>query len=190
MIDGDAKLARGVNTYPKIGDGVFLASADILAQMIGNSATKDEEINLSVGVIEAGNQSVTVKLPPEKLFGRHCGVFGATGGGKSWTIASLIERIKQEYGKAIIFDLTGEFCDMAGIDTIFAFEANVPNAQHVHFPYTEITEDDLFSLFRPSGQSQGPKLRDAIKSLKLVRAVGQNVPANTDSFAASTDSSP
>jgi hypothetical protein len=67
---------------------------------------------------------------------------------------------------------------MAGIDTIFAFEANVPNAQHVHFPYTEITEDDLFSLFRPSGQSQGPKLRDAIKSLKLVREVGQNVPAN------------
>jgi len=178
VIDGDAKLARGVNTYPKIGDGVFLASADILAQMIGNSATKDEEINLSVGVIEAGNQSVTVKLPPEKLFGRHCGVFGATGGGKSWTIASLIERIKQEYGKAIIFDPTGEFCDMAGIDTIFAFEANIPNAQHVHFPYTEITEDDLFSLFRPSGQSQGPKLRDAIKSLKLVRAVGQNIPAN------------
>lgn len=167
-----------MNTYPKIGDGVFLASADILAQMIGNSATKDEEINLSVGVIEAGNQSVTVKLPPEKLFGRHCGVFGATGGGKSWTIASLIERIKREYGKAIIFDPTGEFCGMAGIDTIFAFEANVPNAQHVHFPYTEITEDDLFSLFRPSGQSQGPKLRDAIKSLKLVRAVGQNVPAN------------
>jgi len=178
VIDGDAKLTRGVNTYPKIGDGVFLASADILAQMIGNSATKDEEINLSVGVIEAGNQSVTVKLPPEKLFGRHCGVFGATGGGKSWTIASLIERIKREYGKAIIFDPTGEFCGMAGIDTIFAFEANVPNAQHVHFPYTEITEDDLFSLFRPSGQSQGPKLRDAIKSLKLVRAVGQNVPAN------------
>lgn len=178
VIDGDAKLARGVNTYPKIGDGVFLASADILALMIGNSATKDDEINLSVGVIEAGNQSVTVKLPPEKLFGRHCGVFGATGGGKSWTIASLIERIKQQYGKAIIFDPTGEFCDMADIDTIFAFEANVPNAQHVHFPYTEITEDDLFSLFRPSGQSQGPKLRDAIKSLKLVRAVGQNVPAN------------
>lgn len=176
VTDGDTKLARGVNAYPKIGDGVFLASADTLAQMIGKSATRVGEINIPVGMIEAGGGSVTVDLPPEKLFGRHCGIFGATGGGKSWTIASLIEQIKAQNGKAIIFDPTGEFCDIASIDTVFAFEANVPNAQHVHFPYTEITEDDLFSLFRPSGQSQGPKLRDAIKSLKLVRAVGDVVP--------------
>lgn len=178
VTDGDAKLSRGVNTYPKIGDGVFLASAEILAQMIGKSATKAGEINIPVGVIEAGSRSVTVDLPPEKLLGRHCGIFGATGGGKSWTIASLIEKIKEKSGKAIVFDPTGEFCGTAGVDTIFAFEANVPNARHVHFPYTEITEDDLFSLFRPSGQSQGPKLRDAVKSLKLARALGQNIPAN------------
>lgn len=176
VTDGDTKLARGVNAYPKIGDGVFLASADILAQMIGKSATKSGEINIPVGMIEAGGQGVTVELPPEKLFGRHCGVFGATGGGKSWTIGGLIEQIKAQSGKAIIFDPTGEFCDMASIDTVFAFEANIPGARHVHFPYTEITEDDLFSLFRPSGQSQGPKLRDAVRSLKLVRAVGNAVP--------------
>jgi hypothetical protein len=178
VVDGDAKLLRGVNAYPKIGDGVFLASADTLAQMIGMSTTKAGEINIPVGVIEAGSRSVTVDLPPEKLFGRHCGIFGATGGGKSWTIASLIEKIKEKNGKAIVFDPTGEFCETGGVDTIFAFEAGIPNTRHVHFPYTEITEDDLFSLFRPSGQSQGPKLRDAIKSLKLVRAVGAAVPPN------------
>lgn len=176
VTDGDTKLARGIHTYPKIGDGVFLASADVLAQMIGKSATKSGQINVAVGMIEAGGQGVTIELPPEKLFGRHCGIFGATGGGKSWTIAGLIEQIKAQSGKAIIFDPTGEFCDIASIDTVFAFEADVPHTQHVHFPYTETTEDDLFSLFRPSGQSQGPKLRDAIKSLKLVRAVGNVVP--------------
>ncbi len=177
VVEGDTNLVRGVNNYPKIGDGVFLASADILAQMIGKSITKANDINIPIGNIEAGNHSVTINLSPEKLFGRHCGIFGATGGGKSWTIASLLEKIKEKNGKAIIFDPTGEFCNANGIDTIFAFDANVPNSQHIHFPYTEITEDDLFSLFRPSGQSQGPKLRDAIKSLKLVRAFGQNIPA-------------
>lgn len=176
VIDGDSKLSRGVNHYPKIGDGVFLAGAEILAQMIGRSATREGEKNVPVGLIEAGNSGVQVDLSPEKLFGRHCGIFGATGGGKSWTIASLIEKIKDLNGKAIVFDPTGEFCGIDGVDTIFAFEAGVANARHVHFPYTEITEDDLFSLFRPSGQSQGPKLREAIKSLKLVRAVGNNVP--------------
>lgn len=176
LTDGDTQLARGVNSYPKIGDGVFLAGAEVLALIIGKSATRPNEINLEIGAIEAGGRSVGVQLPPEKLFGRHCGVFGATGGGKSWTVASLIEKIKNHGGKAIVFDPTGEFCEADGIDTIFAFDAAVPNTTHVHFPYTEMTEDDLFSLFRPSGQSQGPKLRDAIKSLKLVRAVGGNVP--------------
>lgn len=178
VIDGDTNLTRGVNSYPKIGDGVFFASADILGQLIGKSVTKADDINIPIGNIEAGNRSVTINLPPEKLFGRHCGIFGATGGGKSWTIGNLIEKIKERNGKAIIFDPTGEYCNANGIDTIFAFDANVPNSQHIHFPYTEITEDDLFSLFRPSGQSQGPKLRDAIKSLKLVRAFGQNIPAD------------
>jgi uncharacterized protein len=176
VIDGDSKLSRGVNHYPKIGDGVFLAGAEILAQMIGKSATREGEKNVPVGLIEAGNSGVQVDLSPEKLFGRHCGIFGATGGGKSWTIASLIEKIKDLNGKAIVFDPTGEFCGIDGVDTIFAFEAGVANARHVHFPYTEITEDDLFSLFRPSGQSQGPKLRDAIKSLKVVKAIANNVP--------------
>lgn len=176
VIDGDSKLSRGVDHYPKIGDGVFLAGAEILAQMIVRSTTRQGEQNVPVGAIEAGGRSVQVELSPEKLFGRHCGIFGATGGGKSWTIASLVEKIKAMNGKAIVFDPTGEFCGIDGIDTIFTFEAGVPNARHVHFPYTEITEDDLFSLFRPSGQSQGPKLRDAIKSLKLVRAVGNGIP--------------
>ncbi|MBR0684172.1 ATP-binding protein [Roseomonas eburnea] len=176
VVDGDSKLARGVNSYPKIGDGVFQASAEVLAQMIGRSATMTGEISIPIGLIEAGSRSVIVELPPEKLFGRHCGIFGATGGGKSWTVASLIEKIKAQHGKAIVLDPTGEFCSVAGIDTIFAFDGGTPNALHVHFPYTEITEDDLFSLLRPSGQSQGPKLRDAIKSLKLVRALEGTTP--------------
>lgn len=180
VIDGDSKLSRGVNHYPKIGDGVFLAGAEILAQMIGKSATREGEKNVPIGLIEAGNSGVQVDLSPEKLFGRHCGIFGATGGGKSWTIASLIEKIKDMNGKAIVFDPTGEFSGIDAVDTIFAFEAGIANARHVHFPYTEITEDDLFSLFRPSGQSQGPKLRDAIKSLKLLKAVAPNFPQGLD----------
>lgn len=177
LTDGDTQLFRGVNSYPKIGDGVFLAGVEVLAGMIGKSTTQIDEINLTIGTIEAGGRGVSVQLPPEKLFGRHCGVFGATGGGKSWTVASLIEKIKHHGGKAIVFDPTGEFCDTDGIDTVFAFEGGIERTTHVHFPYEEVTEDDLFSLFRPSGQSQGPKLRDAIKSLKLARAVVGAVPA-------------
>ena len=37
-----------------------------------------------------------------------------------------------------------------------------------------MTVDDLFALFRPSGQTQGPKLREAIASLKLGRILINN----------------
>ncbi|MFQ0814563.1 hypothetical protein AVM02_13140 [Brucella anthropi] len=48
VANGDTGLARGVNTYPKIGDGIFLASAEVLANMI-NNATKADEINIPIG---------------------------------------------------------------------------------------------------------------------------------------------
>jgi hypothetical protein len=45
------------------------------------------------------------------------------------------------------------------------------DAQIVEFPYIELCEIDLFGIFTPSGQSQGPKLREAIRSLRLARVV-------------------
>ena len=115
---------------------------------------------------------VVLKLSAEKIVGRHCGVLGATGGGKSWTIATLLNQIKAVGGRVILFDPTGEFADVPSISRHYTFNQAEGGAAIVHFPYQSMTEDDLFALFRPSGQSQGPKLRDAIRSPKLIAAVG------------------
>jgi DNA helicase HerA-like ATPase len=167
---GSTKLQRGLSVFPRIGDGVYLANPSLLGQLLHNAVAHPGELTLDIGRLDAGD-GVAVSLPPEKLFGRHCGVFGATGGGKSWTIATLIQQLKLAGGKAIVFDPTGEFANISAIDQVFGFEPGPPNHQQVHFPYRQITEDDLFTLLRPSGQSQGPKLREAIKSLKLVSAL-------------------
>lgn len=171
------RLRRGLPDFPRIGDGVYLAEPRQLATLIRNAVANEEELTLSVGRIDAAD-GVDVCLPPEKIFGRHCGVFGATGGGKSWTVATLVQQLKNAGGRAIILDPTGEFASMSNVDDVFVFDAVAGTAKLVHFPYRQVTEDDLFSLFRPSGQSQGPRLREAIKSLKLVAAIGAAVPAN------------
>ncbi|MGN7713675.1 ATP-binding protein [Agrobacterium radiobacter] len=164
------KLRRGLPDFPRIGDGVYLAEPSQLATLIRNAVANEDELTLSIGRIDAAD-GVDVCLPPEKIFGRHCGVFGATGGGKSWTVATLVQQLKKAGGRAIVLDPTGEFADMGNVDEVFVFDAPAGAARRVHFPYRQITEDDLFSLFRPSGQSQGPRLREAIKSLKLVAAI-------------------
>ncbi|MBD3833022.1 MAG: ATP-binding protein [Brevundimonas sp.] len=173
---GTNRLQRGLPYFPRIGDGVYLADPELFAQLIRNAVARPEDLTLLIGTIETA-EGVEVRIPPEKIFGRHCGVFGATGGGKSWTLATLIHELKAAGGKAIVFDPTGEFADIDGVDEVFVFENAEPSQRRVHFPYRQITEDDLFSLFRPSGQSQGPRLREAVKSLKLVQALaGQHPP--------------
>jgi len=169
------KLKRGVVQFPRIGDGVYLAESRLLATLIRNAVADADDLTLSIGRIDAAD-GVDVCLPPDKLFGRHCGVFGATGGGKSWTVATLVEQLKAAGGKAIVLDPTGEFADMACVDTVYTFAEPIGDQVLTHFPYQQMTEDDLFSLFRPSGQSQGPKLREAVRSLKLVTALGIDVP--------------
>lgn len=168
-------LKRGLVQFPQIGDGVYLADPRLLATLIRNAVATANDLTISIGRIDAAD-GVDVCLPPDRLFGRHCGVFGATGGGKSWTVATLLEEVKAAGGKAIVLDPTGEFAGMDCVDTVFAFDATEDGRQLVHFPYRHMTEDDLFSLFRPSGQSQGPKLREAIRSLKLISALGANIP--------------
>lgn len=163
------KLRRGMPDFPRIGDGVYLAEPNQLATLIRAAVASDDELTLSIGRINAAD-GVDVCLPPEKIFGRHCGIFGATGGGKSWTVATLVQQLKKAGGQAIVLDPTGEFADMGNVDDVYVFDVAARGAKRVHFPYRQITEDDLFSLFRPSGQSQGPRLREAIKSLKLVAA--------------------
>lgn len=164
------KLLRGLRAHPRIGDAVYVADAEVFGQLISNALATTGSLMLDVGILDVGTD-VRLRLQPEKVFGRHCGIFGATGGGKSWTLASLIEQIKRAGGKAILFDATGEFGGLPAISKSYAFDAVEVGTEEVHFPYRKATEDDLFALFRPSGQSQGPKLREAIRSLKLVTAV-------------------
>jgi len=175
------KLLRGLRAHPRVGDAVYLADPAMFGELMANSLSQLGANTLDLGFLDAG-AGIRLKLPPEKLFGRHCGVFGATGGGKSWTLVALLNQIKSAGGKCILFDPTGEFAGIPAISKHYAFDADEPGTMRVHFPFSQMTEDDLFALFRPAGQTQGPKLREAIRSLKLVRAANGVAPANVVFF--------
>ena len=119
---------------------------------------------------EAENPDSRISCPPEDLFGRHLAVVGATGGGKSWTLAHLIEEASRFKSKIVLLDASGEFYRL----NCEVFHACIGRAEHsteyeVFIRYEELTEGDLFAIFRPSGVGQAPKLRAAVQSLKLAR---------------------
>jgi uncharacterized protein len=112
-------------------------------------------------------------VKPEKLFGRHCAILGATGGGKSWTTARVIEECIKHKAKIILLDATGEYRGFGGQHVEHCYLGappqtfGYPEAQKASLPPTSFLESDLIAMFEPSGRIQGPKLREAIRSLKL-----------------------
>lgn len=170
-------VSRGIEVPPRIGDGIFEATSSALAYIIQealfddtNDISHKQAPKISLGRI-SGVGDTKISVPPEKIFGRHCGIFGATGGGKSWTLAKLICEVSENGGKAIVVDPTGEFVGKFSGATEYTFNGEDGDPTSVFFPSHMMTELSLFAFLRPSGQSQGPALREAVRSLKLGRAI-------------------
>src|SRR5436190_1782086 len=113
----DREVRSGINRHPTLGSRVYAAHPRIIqwiAESTGKLPVTDASASLDIAVITATDGS-SLHLPPERLFGRHCAVLGATGGGKSWTVARLVEQAaKLPRAKAVLLDATGEFHTLTG----------------------------------------------------------------------------
>lgn len=170
-------IEKGINSLPLIGSKVFICSSEFLSTHFKTFGIKPENIEHSP-TFRLGNliydKNVPVDISLQAIFSRHCAVVGTTGGGKSYTISKFIEGVIETKAKAIIFDPTGEY---STFDTHSKVEHSVLISES-YFPYQDLTVNDLFVLFRPSGQVQQPLLLEAIKSLKVAYCLMSNIPAN------------
>ena len=169
------RITAGVDVYPRLGDRIYAAPHQFIAmlpQLMEPESTEESPVALSLGSIDISHESpVTVK--PEKLFGRHCAILGATGGGKSWTTAKIIEECLQFNSKLILIDATGEYRDFSGEHVVHCHlgepvakaKSSIPSS----LPPNSFIESDFVALFEPAGKVQGPKMRAAIRSLRLAK---------------------
>jgi uncharacterized protein len=173
-LDGEGAL-RGIERFPHLGSRVYLAPAKLLGWLFECNQVREtgegdyQPVILNLMSLKDGTE---VGLAPERVFGRHCAVVGATGVGKSWTLARLMEESARYLAKMILFDSTGEFYTVtSGVRHVHigADPTGQEPSDEVSMPYNALTESDLFALFKPTGPTQGPKLRAAMKSLKLAR---------------------
>lgn len=167
------EVTAGVTRFPRLGSHVYSAHPEVMRWIVETSERGRKgkaEVALDFATLPAAS-GVALSLTPERLFGRHCAVLGATGGGKSWTVARLVEGAANFESKTILFDASGEFHKLSdGVMHVYLGEDDAaPKDWHeVVFPHGELFEADLFAVFTPSMQSQGPRLRAAIKSLRLL----------------------
>lgn len=169
----DLVVTAGVDAYPRLGDRVYAAPHRFIALLprLMEKDCKDENpVLLDLGAVDVAQES-TISIKPERLFGRHCAILGATGGGKSWTTARVIEECLKHKAKLILIDATGEYRGFSGTEVehchlgepIERGDKSIPCS----LPPTSFVESDFVALFEPAGKVQGPKMRAAIRSLRL-----------------------
>lgn len=166
-------VTAGVDAYPRLGDRIYAAPHRFIAllpQLMERDESDHEPVTLNLGAVDAAHESA-VSIKPERLFGRHCAILGATGYGKSWTTARIIEECIKHNAKLILIDATGEYRDFHG-DGISHYHLGEPvekadDSIASSLPPTSFLESDFVALFEPAGKVQGPKLRAAMRSLRL-----------------------
>lgn len=128
---------RGLSEYPTIGDGVHLLTEPDLLRLYGEP---DELRHVRLGQLASGG-SVPARIDLDRLVTRHAAIVGATGSGKSSTVARLLSRIidtgRYPGARALLFDLHGEYPAALGEDaTVFSAAAR-PSAdrEHLWVPY-------------------------------------------------------
>lgn len=169
----EGRVISGIPQHPRIGQHVFSAHPLLVKFIVEGSHSK------GTGFIELASipqdSQTTINVSPSHLLGRHCAVLGATGGGKSWTVARIIQEVARIGGRVILVDPTGEFHTFNdGVDSIYlgGSKSNDDDQRtFVGFPYWKLTEADLFAIFQPSAGAQIPKLREALASLKLLHVL-------------------
>lgn len=159
-------ITKTISRYPAIGAKVYSCSDEQIGAYISNFGIKPTDTDVPfapIGKLTSNNAICNISL--NSLFGRHCAVLGTTGGGKSWTVAKLLE-LTSTYtnNKCILIDATGEYSSIS--DDMTSIELGT--GEYI-FGYQKLTIDELYYLLHPSSKTQVPKLMEAIRSLKMAK---------------------
>lgn len=162
------KFQKSIVNFPNIGSKVYIASNLLVEKYLYQIEQKyfDARTNGFAKILTPHNEFDT-DFSLQNLFGKHAAIVGTTGSGKSWTTSSLVINLLENKQKVILIDPTGEYSDLA--DNYCDSDEKVVLGETHILSYKKLTIQDLFHLLTPAPATQAPKLREAIRSLKLLQ---------------------
>lgn len=163
------KFDTGINEFPIISSDVYSVDKDICSSVL--HVDSEHRIALGKSYIDS---TLTVYADPDILFGKHLGVFGNTGTGKTCTIASLLQGLKSRLTdsngcsvsvapKIIIFDSNNEY---ESAFTNEKFKVKVVKKEEIKLPHHFLSYTEYYKLLGASQGVQAPTLKEAIDTLR------------------------
>ena len=149
--DNKTRFSRSLVQVPEIDAPCYiLRDAQLQAFMSLLSAEGKTGHSLEIGRYTI-DENAKAYLDGNKLFQRHASLLESTGSGKSWTVASILERAaKLPSSNLIVFDLHGEYRDLS-----FARHLRIPGPEELgktdeallFLPYWLLNAEELQAMF-------------------------------------------
>ncbi|WP_428563602.1 MAG: helicase HerA domain-containing protein [Solidesulfovibrio sp. DCME] len=147
----DVSFERGISQYPNINDEVHLVTEEDLAHIYGAY----DSGQIVIGRLSSA-EGIPVRIDLDKLITRHSAVLGATGAGKSTTVASLIrsivsggaDQVEKIFpgARIVLIDIHGEYGRaLKSISTVFRINPS-DGEEPLHVPYWALDPADLMSF--------------------------------------------
>jgi DNA helicase HerA-like ATPase len=144
-------FTRSILNFPDIEGECYVLQEKNLEKFMGIiSESAKGEHTLDVGHYTLDPRAKAY-LDGNKLFQRHAALFGSTGTGKSWAVATILERAKElPSSNIIVFDLHGEYKSLnyakhlriAGPDDLTNHDPSV-----LFLPYWLLNAEEMQSMF-------------------------------------------
>jgi len=181
------KFRQGVSLFPVLDNPVQLAGQADLDAIFGpieQGAAAAPNLDEPGYCIPIGESAVVqgrpIRIDPDAFFGKHAAILGSTGSGKSCTIASLIQSIREQPAvkrtTIVILDTNGEYrtafpkqkdggtWEEAGPrKTLYIPSDPKMGSERLVIPYWFMNAEDFVRLFQASKGVQRPVLLEALR---------------------------
>ena len=154
------KFISGSTLLPSPTEEVDIAEQSVLDCIFQNN----ERYAFPMGSL-LQNNSVTLHIDGNAFFGKHIGVVGSTGSGKSCTVAKILQEavgIKddsnlnvgaQKNAHIIIFDIHSEYKAAFSLEEQQGFSLNYLDVEKLKLPYWLMNSEELESIFIESNEA-------------------------------------
>ncbi len=161
-IDAAGKFDRGSDVLPTVNAPVFAVAPELIDKVYSSYAEGD----FAIGKLSLV-PSQQAKINLDAFLTRHAAILGQTGGGKSWTVASLIQKMCAfQQATIVLFDLHGEYT------ATFGASADVISATDLELPYWLMNSEELLGLMVDRSESAAPNQMAKFK--ELLQAAKEN----------------
>ncbi len=159
---------KGSDVLPTINNYVYAVSSKTINTIYSNFS----DGNFNLGKLSLmPQQDALINL--DSFLSRHGAILGQTGSGKSWTVASFLQKIANlEQSTVVLLDLHGEY------KNAFGDYADYIDASSLELPYWLMNCEELLDLMVDKNENAAPNQTALFKT--LLQQSKQNHPENQE----------